>query len=226
MSDKIRIAIGDDHPLFREGVAAILQSESDLEIVGQCATAQEAIRLSRDLLPDVLLLDLDMPGGGLTAIRAIAIDCPVTKIVVLTVADDEEHVLAAFKAGAHAYVLKGVAARELISILRAVWAGEGYVSPALAAQLLSEMKSTGARERPQTGAFEELTERERQILELIAVGSSNKEIGQQLHLTEKTVKHYVTNILQKLHVRNRVEAALLAQKDKQESHIKKQAAPS
>lgn len=212
MSDKIRFVIGDDHPLFREGVAAILRPEPDLEVVGECTTAQEAIRLSRDLLPDVILLDLDMPGGGLNAIRAIALDCPVTKIVVLTVADDEEHVVAAFKAGAHAYVLKGVAARELISILRAVWAGEGYVSPALAAQLLSEMKSTGARERPPAGALEELTERERQILELIAVGSSNKEIGQQLHLTEKTVKHYVTNILQKLHVRNRVEAALLAQK--------------
>jgi DNA-binding NarL/FixJ family response regulator len=212
MSDRIRIAVGDDHPLFREGVAAVLQLEPDLEIVGQCATAEETIRLSRELLPDVILLDLDMPGGGLNAIRAIAADCPVTKIVILTVSDDEEHVVAAFKSGAHAYVLKGVAARELISILRAVWAGEGYVSPALAAQLLSEMKPASARERPQTGAFDDLTERERQILELIAVGSSNKEIGQQLHLTEKTVKHYVTNILQKLHVRNRVEAALLAQK--------------
>ena len=226
MSDKIRLAIADDHPLFREGVAAILQPEPDLEIVGQCATAQEAIRLSQDLLPDVVLLDLDMPGGGLTAVQAIATDCPVTKIVVLTVADEEEYVMAAFKAGAHAYVLKGVAARELVGILRAVQAGEGYVSPALAASLLSEMKSAGAGERPPAGAFDELTVRERQILELIAVGAINKEIGQRLHLTEKTVKHYVTNILQKLHVRNRVEAALLAQKRQQESHITKQAAPS
>ncbi len=210
MADKIRLVIADDHPLFREGVAAILRPEPDLEVVGQCTTAQEAIRLSQDLLPDVVLLDLNMPGGGLNAIRAIATDCPVTKIVVLTVADEEEHVITAFKAGAHAYVLKGVAARELVGILRGVRAGEGYVSPALAASLLSEMKPAGAGERPQSGAFEELTGRERQILELIAVGAINKEIGQQLHLTEKTVKHYVTNILQKLHVRNRVEAALLA----------------
>jgi DNA-binding NarL/FixJ family response regulator len=218
MNDKIRIAIGDDHPLFREGIEAILRTEPDLDIVGQCGTAQEAIRLSRELLPDIILLDLDMPGGGLHAVRAIAMDCPVTKIVVLTVSDDEAHVLSAFKAGAHAYVLKGVAARELVSILRTVRAGEGYVSPALAAHLLSEMTSTGLGEPLQAGAFEGLTEREHQILELIAVGASNKEIGQQLHLTEKTVKHYVTNILQKLHVRNRVEAALLAQKGSQ-SHL-------
>jgi len=212
MSDKIRIAIGDDHPLFRKGVADILQPEPDLEIVGECAAAQEAIRLCQDLLPDVILLYLNMPDGGLNAIRAIAMACPVTKIVVLTVVDNEEYVMAAFKAGAHAYVLKGVTARELISIVRSVRAGEGYVSPGLAAHLLSEMTSIGAGEHPEISAFGELTERERQVLELIAVGASNKEIGQQLHVTEKTVKYYVTNILQKLHVRNRVEAALLAQK--------------
>lgn len=214
MSDKIRVAIGDDHPLFREGVAAILQTEPDLEIVGQFGTAQEAIHLAHDLLPDVILLDIDMPGGGLNAVRAIARDCPITKIVVLTVSDNEEHVVTAFKSGAHAYVLKGVAARELVNILRTVWAGEGYVSPTLAASLLSEMTSTGGRGLPQVGLLEELTDRERQILELIAEGALNKEIGQRLHLTEKTVKHYVTNILHKLHVRNRVEAALLAQKGK------------
>jgi DNA-binding NarL/FixJ family response regulator len=184
-----------------------------MEIVGQCATAQEAVQLSQDLLPDVILLDLDMPGGGLNAVQAIARTCPVTKIVILTVSDSEEHVMVAFKTGAQAYVLKGVAARELVGIVRTVWSGEGYVSPTLAANLLSEITS-GASGPPRASIFEELTERERQILELIAVGAINKEIGQRLHLTEKTVKHYVTNILQKLHVRNRVEAALLAQKGK------------
>src|SRR5574341_323853 len=180
MADKIRLLIADDHPLFREGVAAILRPEPDLEIVGQCTTAREAIRLSQDLLPDVVLLDLDMPGGGLTAVQAIATNYPVTKIVVLTVADEEDYVMAAFKAGAHAYVLKGVAARELIGILRGVRAGEGYVSPTLAASLLSEMKPAGAGEHPQAGVIEVLTGREREILELIAVGAINKEIGQQL----------------------------------------------
>jgi len=210
MSDKIRIAISDDHPLFREGVVAVLQSQPDLEIVGQGSTAGEAIRLCQDLLPDVILLDLEMPGGGLNAIQSIAKDCPVTKIVVLTVAGERADVMPAFKAGAYAYVLKGVSAPELISILRRVRAGEGYVSPSLAANLLSEMTSQDVGEHPMSDVLGELTERERQILELIATGASNKEIGYRLHLTENTVKYYVTNILQKLHVRNRVEAALLA----------------
>ena len=211
MSDKIRIAVSDDHPLFREGVVAVLRSQPDLEIVGQGNTAQEAIRLCHDLLPDVILLDLEMSGGGLNAIRVIAKDCPVTRIVVLTVTGERADVMTAFKAGAYAYVLKGVSAPELISILRRVRAGEGYVSPSLAANLLSEMTSQDGGESSKSDVLGELTERERQILELIATGDSNKEIGQRLHLTENTVKYYVTNILQKLHVRNRVEAALLAQ---------------
>ena len=216
MTTRIRVVIVDDHPLFREGVAAMLRAEPDIEIAGQGATAQEAIRLARELLPDLILLDIDMPGGGISAAQAIAMSCPVTKIMMLTVSTDEDHVLAALKAGARAYVLKGVASRELIGILRTVWAGESYVSPSLAASLLSEMTAALPRNRPPLDSFDELTERERQILEGLAAGSSNKEIAEQLHLSEKTVKHYVTNILQKLHARNRVEAALMAHKRKAE----------
>jgi DNA-binding NarL/FixJ family response regulator len=212
MSEKIQIVIVDDHPLFREGVAHTLRAEPGLEVVGQGANMEDAVRLACDLLPDIILLDIDMPGGGLHAAQAIAAACPVTRIVMLTVSEDEEHVLGALRAGARAYILKGISARELISILRAVWAGEGYVSPTLAASLLSEMTGTVPGGRLPGSPLDELTERERQILECIAAGLSNKEIGHQLHLSEKTVKHYVTNILQKLHVRNRVEAALLAQK--------------
>ena len=210
--DKIRLVIIDDHPIFREGVASILGSEPDLEIVGQGFTAEDALRLTRDLLPDAILLDVNMPGGGLNAAETIATSFPVVKIIMLTGSADEDDVLAALKAGAHAYVLKGVAARELNGILHTVYAGEGYVTPSLAANLLSEMKSP-LKEKQTTNvdSFDELTERERQILELIADGTSNKEIGQKLFLTEKTIKHYVTNILQKLHVSNRVQAALLAQ---------------
>jgi DNA-binding NarL/FixJ family response regulator len=131
---------------------------------------------------------------------------------MLTVSADEDHVLAAFKAGAQAYVLNGVAKQELIDILHTVQAGEGYITPTLAASLLSEMISATQDKRPQSVDIGELTERERQILELVAIGNSNKEIGHQLHLTEKTIKHYVTKLLQKLHVRNRVEAAILAQR--------------
>ncbi len=210
--DKIRLVIIDDHPIFREGVVSILGSEADLEVVGQGINAEDALRLTRDLLPDVILLDVNMPGGGLNAAETIATSFPVVKIIMLTGSADEEDVLAALKAGAHAYVLKGVAARELNGILHTVYAGEGYVTPSLAANLLSELRSS-PREQPLTKVdmFDELTERERQILELIAEGTSNKEIGLKLFLTEKTIKHYVTNILQKLHVSNRVQAALIAQ---------------
>ena len=212
MSENISMVIVDDHPFFREGVVAILGAQPDIDVVGQGGTAQEAVLLARDLLPDVILLDIDIPGGGLEAAQEIARTYPVVKIVMLTVSADEDHVLAAFKAGAQAYVLKGVAKHELIGILHTVHAGEGYVTPTLAASLLSEICSTIPDERSPIVGFDELTERERQILELVAVGASNKEIGQKLFLTEKTVKHYVTNLLQKLHVRNRVEAAVLAQK--------------
>ena len=211
MVDKIRLAIIDDHPIFREGVASILGSEADIEIVGQGISADDALRLTREFLPDAILLDVNMPGGGLKAAEMIAISFPVVKIIMLTGSADEDDVLAALKAGAHAYVLKGVAARELNSILHKVYGGEGYVTPSLAANLLSEMKSPTRENRIQADVFDELTERERQILELIAAGMGNKEIGQELFLTEKTIKHYVTNILQKLHVNNRVQAALLAQ---------------
>ncbi len=210
--EKIRLVIIDDHPIFREGVVSILGSEPDLDVVGQGLTADDALRLTRDLLPDVILLDVNMPGGGLNAAETIANSFPVVKIIMLTGSADEDDVLAALKAGAHAYVLKGVAARELNTILHTVYAGEGYVTPSLAASLLSEMKSPVKEKQPtKLDSFDELTDRERQILELIADGTSNKEIGQKLFLTEKTIKHYVTNILQKLHVSNRVQAALLAQ---------------
>ncbi len=213
MSEKIRVVVVDDHPLFREGVATIIGDETDLEVVGQGATAEEAIKLSQDLLPDVILLDIDMPGNGLEAAQRISEVYPVIKIIVLTVSETEEHLIRAIKAGARAYILKGVAGRELIRILRLVLAGESYVPPALAATLLMEMSKPSSRTKaPDEVMIGELTPREREILELLSKGLSNKEIGGKLFLTEKTVKHYVTNILQKLQVRNRVEAALLAQK--------------
>ncbi|MGE3537180.1 MAG: response regulator [Candidatus Tectimicrobiota bacterium] len=213
MNDTIRVVIVDDHPLFRDGVAATLDAQADIEIVGQGTTATEALHLAQELLPDVILLDINMPGGGLQAAREIATGCPVVKIVMLTVSETEDDILAALKAGARAYILKGVSARELVAILRSVNAGETYVPPTLAASLLLEMRRTTPAQAPTPASLlEELTDRERDILEHLATGSSNKEIAQQLRLSEKTVKHYMTNILQKLQVRNRVEAALLAHK--------------
>jgi DNA-binding NarL/FixJ family response regulator len=214
MSDVIQVVIVDDHPLFREGVAHILEATQGFEVVGQGSSAEEALRLATTLLPDMMLLDITMPGGGIAAARSVAAACPVTKIVMLTGSEQEEHLMAALKAGARGYILKGIAARELISILRAVCAGDVYVSPTLAASLLLELTGAAPSARG-SSPLDELTEREHQILERVADGKSNKEIGQDLHLSEKTVKHYMTNILQKLQVRNRVEAALLAHKSEQ-----------
>jgi len=217
MSDKIHVVIADDHPLFREGLAGIIGGTEDFEVVGQAGTMEEAVRLARDLLPDIILLDIDMPGGGLEAARIVAEECPVTRIVVLTSSEEDDHLIRALKIGARAYILKGVAARELIRILRAVWAGESYVPPMLAASLLLEMREAHSQQKQAASPLDELTPREREILEGLASGLSNKEIGEKLFLSEKTVKHYMTNVLQKLQVRNRVEAALLAQKEMKKS---------
>jgi two-component system nitrate/nitrite response regulator NarL len=211
MGDKIKIVVVDDHPLFRDGVVYTLQTEPDFEVVGQGITADEAVRLVGDILPDLVLLDIGIPGGGLKAAQTIVTTYPAAKIVMLTASTEEDNLMAALRAGAKAYVLKGVSARELVTILRGVWAGESYVAPALAAHLLSEMTNAPLKTRLSSDPLDQLTERERQILDHVAAGLSNKEIGQKLHLAEKTVKHYMTNVLQKLQVRNRVEVALLAQ---------------
>src|ERR1043165_8794514 len=120
MNDKINIVIADDHTLFREGLAGIINAEQDFEVIGQAGTMQEALQLARDLLPDILLLDIDMPGGGLEAARIITEQFPVTRIVILTSSEEDDHLISALKIGVRAYILKGVAARELIRILRAV----------------------------------------------------------------------------------------------------------
>jgi two-component system, NarL family, nitrate/nitrite response regulator NarL len=204
-SDPIRVVVADDHPLFREGVITSLRSAPDLNVIGQADNADEAVRLVRDELPNVVLLDVTMPGGGIAAAGKIAAACPATRIVMLTVSEDEDDLLAAMKAGASGYVLKGVAASELARVVRTVSVGEVYVAPSLAFGLLRELTKPRVSD-----PLAELTSRERQVLELVASGRSNQEIGMTLGLSEKTIKHYMTNILTKLQVRSRVEAALLA----------------
>lgn len=206
-SDTIRVVVADDHPMFRAGVVASLSAVPDIEVVAQAEDARSALAQARDLLPDIALLDINMPGGGLEAARDITAACPATRVVMLTVSEDEDDLLAAMKAGASGYVLKGAGASELVSVLRSVSAGEVYVAPALAWGMLREMSKPRV-----TDPFDELTAREREVLELVAQGLSNQEIGDRLSLAEKTIKHYMTNILGKLQVRSRVEAALLAYK--------------
>jgi len=207
MADDIRILVADDHPLFREGVVHSLASEPDLNVVGQAASGEEALRMARDLLPDVVMLDIAMPGwGGIATAEKIATACPAARIMMLTVMEDEDKLLASFKAGARAYVLKGVSAHELARVVRSVAQGEVYVTPSLAAGILLTLTRSPAPQDPLEG----LTERESEILNLVVRGLTNREIGERLHLSEKTIKHYITNILEKLHVRSRVEAAMLA----------------
>jgi len=213
LPDITRIVIVDDHALFRDGLATILDVEDDLEVVGQGGSAEEAIQLTKDLTPDIILLDLDMPGGGLKAASVISNEMVETKIVVLTASEEDNNLLNALKIGAQAYILKGVAARELLRILRMVIDVENYVPPELAASMLLEMNMSKTHPKKEVeNPIDSLTGREKEILEGLAKGLSNKEIGENLFLSEKTVKHYITIILQKLQVRNRVEAALLAQK--------------
>jgi two-component system, NarL family, nitrate/nitrite response regulator NarL len=207
MTDKISLVVADDHPMFRAGVVASLEAASDLEVVAQAGDAAEAFALTREHLPDVALLDIAMPGGGLIAAREITTACPATRVVMLTVSEDEDDLIAAMKAGASGYVLKGAGATELIGVIRSVHAGQVYVAPALAWGLLREMS------KPRTSPLDELTVREREVLELVGSGLGNQEIGDRLGLAEKTIKHYMTNILGKLQVRSRVEAALLAARE-------------
>jgi len=215
MQDKVRIVVVDDHPLFRDGVALTLAAVPEFEIAGQGVNAEEAVRLAADMLPDIMLLDISMPGGGISAAQQIAAACPVVKIVMLTVSKHDDDVISALRAGARGYILKGVGGEELVTIVRAIHRGESYVSPDLAARLLTEVRGSGRRAAA-PDALADLTAREEQILKLVSRGLSNKEIGLELDLQEKTVKHYMTNILQKLQVRNRVEAALLARDRLQE----------
>ena len=213
MTDKIRIAVVDDHPMLREGVMYTLRAHTDFEIVAEGASAEDAVRIAEEELPDVMLLDVSLPGGGVEAARAIANTAPVVKIAMLTVAQDEETVSMALGAGARGYILKGISGPDLAQAVRNIHSGEDYVTPGLAARLLVEMGSKGSsRVATEADVFARLNPREEGILALVADGMSNREVGDRLGLSEKTIKHYMTNILQKLRVRNRVEAALLAQK--------------
>jgi two-component system, NarL family, nitrate/nitrite response regulator NarL len=201
----IRVVLGDDHPLFREGVVTALAVDGDIEVVGQAASADEALDLVQQTSPDVALLDVSMPGDGLHAAQRITSGHPKTRVVMLTVSDHEDDVARAMRAGAAGYVLKGVPVEELCEIVRRVHRGELYVAPSVA----PAWKRAGT-EKPPSAAVQDLSPRERQVLSLLARGLGNHEIALQLGTGEKNVKAHLTRVFQKLGVRNRVEAALLA----------------
>ena len=210
MPDRIRVAVIDDHPLFREGVSHVIRNSKALEFVAEGGCADDAVRIAKHDLPDIVLLDVNIPGCGLEAARKIARACPVVKVVLLTVSESEDDVGQALAAGVQGYVLKGTSGQELINALWAISQGGSYVSPGLAARLLTGAKRSmaAALERDAGG----LTKREQSILDLVSVGKTNKEVARALGITDKTVKHYMTNIMQKLQVRNRVEAVIASRK--------------
>ncbi len=208
MNEPIRILITDDHPLFREGVATTLDNLPEFQIVGQAETVEETLKLVATLLPDVVLLDINLPGdSGISAASKISSAYPVVNIIMLTASEDEDDLLKALKAGASGYIIKGVHAKELVNAILSVVEGGTYISKGLASTLLFELTQP-----KDPDPITDLSEREEQILQLVAEGLTNREIGESLHLAEKTIKHYMTNVLQKLHVRSRVEAALIIQK--------------
>ncbi|MBI4754421.1 MAG: response regulator transcription factor [Betaproteobacteria bacterium] len=206
MPNPIRILIADDHPLFREGVAHSLGADPELRVIAEASSAEEAVELAGRLSPDLVMLDITMPAmGGIDAAAKIASQQPGVRIMMLTVSEEHDNLFAALKAGAHGYVLKGVSAADLRAAVRRIAGGDAYITPELAAELVFEFSRPRASD-----PLCELTTREIGVLDLISRGLTNREIGEQLHLAEKTVKHYVTVVLQKLHVRSRTEAALVA----------------
>ena len=210
MSDIIRVVLADDHPIYRDGLARTLQDAPDIEIAGVAKDGEEAAQVVERERPDVVLLDVSMPkGGGIAALtRIMQMEAP-PRVAMLTASEEDGDLMQAIKLGALGYILKGVGAEELVELVRDLNAGRSYVSPGLAGRLQVAMRRRD-QAVAQANPLDELSKREEDILKLVAQGKSNREVGEALELQEKTVKHYMTSILQKLQVRNRVEAAMLA----------------
>ncbi|MBP8950177.1 MAG: response regulator transcription factor [Candidatus Promineofilum sp.] len=205
----IRVLIADDHPLFRKGLRTLLHALPDTTVVGEATNGAEAVALALSLEPDVVLMDLQMPaGGGLAAIQQLARQQPALRVLVVTLFEDDESVFTALKAGARGYVLKDADEDDIVRAIHAVVAGEAIFSPAIAARLMDYFTAT--RASPHAAVFPELTEREREILALIARGRSNAAIADDLTLSLKTVRNHASNIYNKLQVADRTQAALRA----------------
>lgn len=222
----MRILVVDDHVLFREGVASLLDTQPDMEVLGEAASAEEAVIKARELKPDVILMDISMPGGdGLKATRQILAEYPEINIVFLTVHEDDEILFEAIKSGGKGYLLKNMRTADIIKLLRGLERGEAAISGAMAGRILSEF----ARMRTKLAAVSDeaiddiefrITSREKEVLQLIAAGASNKKIAEQLVVAESTVKNHVSNILAKLHLKNRRAAAAFARSHNLTDHSK------
>lgn len=207
--DIIRVLLADDHTLFREGLRALLSSVPETEVVGEAASGQEAVRAAETLQPDVVLMDIQMPGlNGIEATRRIVATSPHAGVIVVTMFEDDDSVFAAMRAGARGYVLKGADQEEMLRAIRAVARGEALFGPAIASRLMSYF--TAPRPAAAAQLFPELTDREREVLGLIAQGYNNEEIARRLVLSQKTVRNHVSNIFSKLQVADRAQAIVRA----------------
>ena len=206
----MNVLIADDHALFRDGIASLLRAWG-MEVAGQASDGLEALEQARRLRPDMVLMDIKMPGcNGLEATRLIKAEMPDTKIVMVTVSDDEEDLFEAIKSGAQGYVLKNMPGEEFGRVLSQVAHGEAPLSPGLAAKILGEFARLSKEPAPKSAEKDELSDRERGILQLVADGATNKEIGAGLFISENTVSYHMKNILAKLHLRNRAQAVAYA----------------
>ena len=208
-TETIRVLLVDDHVVVRRGLGALLETYDEIEVVGQAGGGAEGVDLAERLLPDVVLMDLVMPGmDGIEATRRVKIASPSTQVIVLTSYSEDERIFPAIKAGALSYILKEVSPEDLVRAIRSARRGEATLHPTVAARLMHEL--SGARSSP----LDELTEREREVLACIARGMSNAAIADRLIIGERTVKTHVSNILSKLHLQDRTQAALLALRER------------
>ncbi len=209
--DAMKVLLVDDHTLFRSGIASLLSQQDDFEVVGEAANGFEAVELSRQLMPDIILMDINMPEcDGLEATRLIKQELPYAKIVILTVSEEDQTLFEAIKAGAQGYLLKKIEVEELLELLRGVSRGEAPISKATATKILGEFARDREQPAPIKNLGETLTPREKEVLEHLTRGLTNKELANALYISENTVKNHLRNILEKLHLSNRVQAVAYA----------------
>jgi DNA-binding NarL/FixJ family response regulator len=214
--EAIRVLIVDDHALFRRGLIQVLQFEDGIEVVGEAEDGEDAVAKCEELAPDVLLMDVRMPrASGIEATRRLAESMPAMKILMLTVSDEEDDLYEAIKAGAAGYLLKEISIEEVADAVRAVMQGQTLISPSMASKLIQEFNALAKRaEEKQQVPAPKLTDRELEVLKLVAQGLTNREIADQLYISENTVKNHVRNILEKLHLHSRMEAVVYAVREK------------
>ncbi len=208
MSEPTTVVIADDHPMIRQGLRLTLDNLPGIQVAGEATTGRQAVELAESLQPDVLIMDLNMPdGNGIDATRALTRSSPHVKVLILTMFDDDASVFQAMRAGARGYLLKGAGEQEIERAIRGVADGEAIFGPAVAQRVLDYLSGTARR---QQAAFPELSEREREVLSLLAEGRSNPDIARRLYLSPKTVRNHVSNIFTKLQVADRAQAILRA----------------